>query len=95
MSGRPRVRPGRAKSDILALGPIKQVTGREHREVQRHIVAVIADAIPQDFLIAIRALMDFRYLAQSLVIDEQMCTQIEAALEEFHRHKHSIISAGA
>jgi hypothetical protein len=77
------------------ISSLKQVTGREHREVQRHIVAVIANAVPQDFLIAIRALMDFRYLAQSLVIDEKMCTRIEAALKEFHRHKASIISAGA
>jgi hypothetical protein len=77
------------------ISSLQQVTGREHREVQRHIVAVIADAVPRDFLIAIRALMDFRYLAQSLVIDEQMCVRIEAALKEFHRHKDSIISAGA
>jgi hypothetical protein len=77
------------------ISSLKQVTGREHREVQRHIIAVIADAISQGFLIAIRALMDFRYLAQSLVIDEEMCTRIEAALQEFHTHKNSIISAGA
>ena len=77
------------------ISSLKQVTGREHREIQRHMVAVIADAVPQDFLIAIRALMDFRYLAQSLVIDEDMCSRIENALQEFHRHKDSIISAGA
>ncbi|KAF8808092.1 hypothetical protein BYT27DRAFT_7041780, partial [Phlegmacium glaucopus] len=37
------------KEGILSL---KQVTGREHREIQRYIVAVIADAVPPDFLIA-------------------------------------------
>jgi len=77
------------------ISSLKQVTGREHREVQRHIVAVIADAVPPDFLRAIRALMDFRYLAQMLEIDEEMCTRTEAALKEFHRYKDSIIAAGA
>jgi hypothetical protein len=77
------------------ISSLKQVTGREHREVQRYIVSVIADVVPPDFLIAIRALMDFRYLAQSMQIDEQMCGKIDAALKEFHAHKNSIIAAGA
>ena len=77
------------------ISSLKQVTGREHREVQRYIVSVIADAVPPDFLITIRALMDFRYLAQSMQIDEQMCAKIDAALKEFHAHKNSIIAAGA
>ena len=76
------------------ISSLKQVTGREHREVQRSIVAVIADAVPPNFLIAIRALMDFRYLAQSMEIDEQMCTKIDTALKEFHAHKDSVIAAG-
>ncbi|KAH9015572.1 hypothetical protein EDB85DRAFT_2076337 [Lactarius pseudohatsudake] len=45
---------------------LKQVTGREHRDIQRYIVAIIADAVPNDFLVAIRSLMDFRYLAHAL-----------------------------
>jgi Plavaka transposase len=74
---------------------LKQVTGREHRDIQRYIIPVIADAIPKDFLIAIRSLMDFRYLAQAPEISDQMCTEIDTALEEFHDYKHAIISAGA
>lgn len=77
------------------ISSLKQVTGREHREVQRYIVSVIADVVPPNFLVSIRALMDFRYLAQSMQIDEQMCTMIDAALEEFHAHKDSIIALGA
>jgi hypothetical protein len=77
------------------ISSLKQVTGREHREVQRYMVSVIADVVPPDFLIAIRALMDFRYLAQSMQIDEEMCEKIDAALKEFHAHKDSIITAGA
>src|SRR5277367_6080694 len=43
----------------------------------------------------IQALMDFRYLAQSMQIDEKMCAKIDAALKEFHAYKESIIAAGA
>jgi hypothetical protein len=74
---------------------LKQVTGREHREIQRYLVPVIAGAIPKDFLIAIRSLMDFRYLAQAPEISDQICTEMDTALQEFHDHKQAIITAGA
>ncbi|KAH9009323.1 hypothetical protein EDB85DRAFT_1881682, partial [Lactarius pseudohatsudake] len=74
---------------------LKQVTGREHRDIQRYLVAVIADAVSKDFLIAVRSLMDFRYLAQAPEISEQDCISIDNALQGFHDHKSSIISAGA
>jgi Plavaka transposase len=77
------------------ISSLKQVTGREHRDVQRYIVAVITDAVPQEFLIAIRNLMDFRYLAQSRVITDETCTAIDNSLHEFHNHKEAIINAGA
>ena len=76
------------------ISKLKQVTGREHRDMQRYMVAVIADAVPKDFLIAIRALADFRYLSQTPEISDQICTMIDDALQEFHNHKDSIISAG-
>ena len=77
------------------ISKLKQVTGREHRDIQRYIVAIITDAVPKDFLIAVRSLMDFRYLAQAPEISERDCTTINNALREFHDHKSSIISAGA
>ena len=77
------------------ISKLKQVTGREHRDIQRYLVSVIADAVPKDFLIAIRSLMDFRYLAQALEITDQICTEIDTALQKFHDNKHAIILAGA
>ena len=74
---------------------LKQVTGREHRDIQRYLVAIIADHIPKDFLIAIRALADFRYLSQAPEISDEVCTQINRVLLEFHDHKDAIITAGA
>ena len=77
------------------ISKLKQVTGREHRDIQRYIIPVIADAVPKDFLIAVRSLMDFRYLAQAPEISDRICTEIDTALEEFHDHKQAIILARA
>ncbi|KAH9028276.1 hypothetical protein EDB85DRAFT_2147995 [Lactarius pseudohatsudake] len=33
------------------ISKLKQVTGREHRDIQHYIVAIIADAVPNDFLV--------------------------------------------
>jgi hypothetical protein len=77
------------------ISKLKQVTGREHRDIQCYIMAVIADAIPNDFLITIRSSMDFQYLAQAPKISEQDCTDIDGALHTFHDHKDSIIDASA
>lgn len=74
---------------------LKQVTGREQRDIQRYIIVVIADAVPPQFLVAIRALLDFRYFAQSPVINEEVCQNIGDALSLFHQHKKAILDAGA
>ena len=74
---------------------LKQVTGREQRDIQRYIIVVIADAVPPQFLVAIRALLDFRYFAQSSVINERVCQNITDALSLFHQHKGAILDAGA
>lgn len=73
---------------------IKQLGGREHRELERCIVAVIADAAPREVVHAIRALIDFRYFAQAPEIDEETLTRIDGSLAEFHRFKQNIITAG-
>ena len=47
---------------------LKQVTGCNHRAVQRYIIGVVAGKILHKFLIAVRALLDFRYLTQAPVL---------------------------
>ena len=74
---------------------LKQVTGRAHRDVESYIVSVIAGKAPPPFVIAIRTLMEFRYLAQSQQLDDKQLTQITASLQLFHAHKRSILDAGA
>ena len=77
------------------ISSLKQVTGRDHRHVQRYIIPLIADAVPKEFIICIRALADFRYLAQSRSIDSRTLTEISNALALFHKNKQAILDAGA
>lgn len=74
---------------------LKQVTGRAQRDLQRYMIAAIAGAAPVAFVRAVRALLEFRYLSQAPIIDENGCRKISAALAEFHVHKQAIIDAGA
>ena len=74
------------------ISQLKQVTGRDHRDIQRYIIPIIADAVSKKFLIAIRALADFRYLAQCPELDDTVCSRIKDALAEFHDHKQVILS---
>ncbi|KAG1829540.1 hypothetical protein DFJ58DRAFT_848691 [Suillus subalutaceus] len=76
------------------ISKLKQVTGRTQHDIQRSIIAVSADAAPSAVITAIRALMDFRYLVQSLRIDDNVLGRISAALDEFHANKHAIIAGG-
>ena len=77
------------------ISSLKQVTGREHCDVQQYIVGVIAGAVPRGFLIAIRSAMDFRYRCQATELDDEDCDNILAALQEFHQHKSTIMDACA
>ena len=74
---------------------LKQVTGRAHRDIERFIVCVIAGKAPPSFVIAIRALMDFRYLAQSRQLNDIQLSRITASLQLFHNHKQTILDIGA
>lgn len=74
---------------------LKQVTGRTSRDLQRYMIAVIAEAAPGGVVRAIRSLLEFRYLSQSPVINDNQCRKISAALQEFHHYKQSITDANA
>ena len=73
------------------ISKLKQVTGREHRHLQRYILGVIAGAAPAEFVLAIRALLDLRYLAQMQRVDTTVLEEIAAALRTFHHYKQVIL----
>jgi hypothetical protein len=74
---------------------VKQMTSREHRDIQRTIVAVIAGAAPPQFIRAIRAIVDFIYLAQSPRHTTTSLWAMAQALQEFHDEKSIILEVGA
>ncbi|KAI6039471.1 hypothetical protein EDC04DRAFT_2895266 [Pisolithus marmoratus] len=59
---------------------LKQVTGCDHRAMQRYIVGVIAGAVPLKFLLSISALLSFCYLAQMPRFDHDALARVETAL---------------
>lgn len=77
------------------ISKLKQVTGREHRDIQRYIIPIIAGAAPKDFVIALRSLMDFRYRSQAPEHNDHALDRIKKALKDFHDHKEVIITSGA
>ncbi|KAG1769595.1 hypothetical protein EDD22DRAFT_977460 [Suillus occidentalis] len=74
---------------------VKQMTGREHRDIQRTIVPTLWGAAPPDFIHAVRAIIDFIYLAQNPVHTPTSIRNMTHALNEFHRYKQAIIAAEA
>jgi len=74
---------------------LKQVTGRAHRDVERYLVGVIAGKAAPSFVIAIHALMDFRYLAQARQLDDTLLPRITSSLQLFHDYKQLILDLHA
>ncbi|KAG1744030.1 uncharacterized protein EDB91DRAFT_1050772 [Suillus paluster] len=67
----------------------------DHCNVQWYIIGMIAGAAPADFISAIWALMEFRYLAQAPHFTNKQVVDLEHCLKVFHQLKQSIVDAGA
>lgn len=74
---------------------LKSPTGRDHQNIHRYLIGVIAGAVPRHCLIALRALNDFRHYAQAPSFRDGDIANLDRALKEFHDYKSSIIKAGA
>ena len=77
------------------ISTLKQVTGRAHCDVERYLVGIIAGKAPPPFVIAIRALMDFQYLAQARQLDDTVIPRITSSLQLFHVYKQTILDIHA
>ncbi|TFY56691.1 hypothetical protein EVJ58_g7482 [Rhodofomes roseus] len=73
---------------------VSQWTGREHKEMQRVFVGLLAGAVSSDVLIVARALVDFIYYAQLQSHDDESLAHLQTALDTFHRHKNVFIRLG-
>ncbi|KAG1726239.1 hypothetical protein EDB19DRAFT_1833533 [Suillus lakei] len=77
------------------ISALKQATRQDHHNVQWYIVGMIAGAAPANFISAIQALMEFRYLAQAPYFTNKQVVDLDHCLKVFHRLKQSIVDAGA
>ena len=73
---------------------LKQVTGREHRELEKVFIAVIAGGVSDDTLQAMRALLEFIFHAQDLFLYNETIHALHESLWEFHHYKSAIIRDG-
>ncbi|KAJ3818244.1 hypothetical protein F5880DRAFT_1491700 [Lentinula raphanica] len=73
---------------------LKQVTGRDQREIQRYVVTVVAGATSNRFLLAVRALCDFRYAGQAPRFNDTTAMRVQRALSEFHEVKDEVLKLG-
>ncbi|KAJ7725009.1 hypothetical protein DFH07DRAFT_871814 [Mycena maculata] len=71
----------------------KQTTGREHHDIQRYIIPVIA-GVSKPFLTAITSLNNFFYHGQAPVINDDILTKMSDHLKTFHKNKEAILAAG-
>jgi len=70
------------------------MTGQDHHDMERMVVPILdgAGAVMDDFIHAVRALVEFIYHAP--VHTDSLIAAMEQALVEFHARKHSIITLG-
>ena len=76
------------------ISSLKQVTGREHRDIQRYVLALIPDNVDARFILCIRALLDLRYLSQLQQVTGHDLQAITSALQLFHEYKQIVLDLG-
>ena len=77
---------------------VNQMTGREHHDIQRTLVPMLAKASPTVsplFVYCIRSIIEFIYRAQSPIHTDATISSMVDALSEFHGTKQAIIQAEA
>ncbi|KAF9496260.1 hypothetical protein BDN71DRAFT_1505955 [Pleurotus eryngii] len=66
---------------------VSQWTGKEHKEMQKVFVGVMAGAVNNKVLTVVRALVDFIYYAQFQSHTTTSLNSLRVSLELFHKHK--------
>ncbi|KAG0696528.1 hypothetical protein DFH29DRAFT_812892 [Suillus ampliporus] len=74
---------------------VNQMTGREHRDIQHTIVPTLWGMASPGFICAVRAMIDFIYLAQNPLHTESSIASMTQALQDFHDNKQAILDAEA
>lgn len=73
---------------------VSQWTGREHKEMQKVFLGILAGLVDSDTLLAVRAFLDFTYYAQYHSHTTETLRRMQKSLDEFHAHKNAFVEAG-
>ena len=75
----------------------RQHTGKEHRDLERVWVGVIAghEKVTPDIMRCVRGFMDFVYTAQMESHSDESLNELEGYLRQFHDNKHAVSVSGA
>ncbi|KAF8065173.1 hypothetical protein FPV67DRAFT_1653931 [Lyophyllum atratum] len=85
---------------MKGISTLSRVTGQEHDQMCRILLGLIIDApLPNGLssarlLSAVRAMLDFLYLAQYPVHTDKTLELLEDALEDFHKNKDIFVDLG-
>ncbi|KAG2123152.1 hypothetical protein BD769DRAFT_1670232 [Suillus cothurnatus] len=74
---------------------VNQMTGQEHRDIQRTIVLTLWGMASPGFIRAVHAMIDFIYLAQNPLHTESSIASMTQVLQDFHDNKQAILDAEA
>lgn len=77
------------------ISSVSQWTGREHKEMQKVLVAILVDAVDPRVIRAASSILDFIYFASFHSHTARTLQALEAALDNFHAHKEVFIELGA
>ena len=85
---------------VKGITSLSRVTGQEHNQMSRILLGLVIDApLPNGLsnvrlIRAVRALLDFLYLAQYPVHTDETLALLEDALEHFHNNKEIFVDLG-
>lgn len=75
---------------------LSQISGIERKNMGRILLGCLvgAENMPSHAITAVRAILDFIYLAQYTIHDDDTLSYMDAALNTWHKHKDSFIQTG-
>ncbi|THG92911.1 hypothetical protein EW026_g8163 [Hermanssonia centrifuga] len=74
---------------------VSQWTGHEHKEMEKVFLGLVAGGVEDEVVIAVRALLDFIYLASLQAHTSVTLAALRQSLNNFHAHKQIFIDLGA
>ncbi|KAG1839660.1 hypothetical protein DFJ58DRAFT_845641 [Suillus subalutaceus] len=79
---------------VNGVSTLKQLTGHEHRDLEKLLPGVIVGAVPDEVACVLRAITEFIFQAQNLFLHDETLHSLSEALRKFHHYKDSILAAG-